>query len=614
MTHTTKGSVTPFSHWMTKHLSLRMLLFPVFLTVSALLCLPLLRDLYSSCRGDWDYFFSLYEVASISVFEYHQFPLWNPYFGGGMPLIGNPQAGYLSPIFVLTALFGVVAGLKIAVWLHTFLGMWGMWLLCGHWGIKGPARCAAPVVFMFTSCWAFHLAEGHVVWLPAAFLPVLFLSFLKGLESRKWLLIAAVVESIMFYEGGTYILAFSLLFILVYVAFQSSATRCWRPLGAFLYINILAALLSAPKLLPVLEALVRSSRHTGSGGGISLRDFLLIFLDRSQSFNGSLHGFGWWEYGSYLGVVGVTLYIFSFSLYRKHKPLLCASLVLMIVSLGNFAEFAPWTLLHRLPLFSSFKVPTRSLIVFAFSAALLTGLSLESLQRTHENRAKIFVAILVLVMSVDLFSVSYRIFSEANQPSAMFSDELRPDTGANRENRGKLYRISPSATTGLLHSVPSVHEPFHQISVPIAQRNVHGAWSDQYLPLLLNRGVIDAYETFPFARNALPVTDKRYKGESYFMGRGAVELLQWTPNRLVFKVKALDRGFIVINQNFWAGWRATKGIVRPYNGLLSIECDKGEHTLSVYFLPTAFLVGVCLFAGTLGMLAIDRYRRRMNCN
>jgi len=103
----------------------------LFLALSLIFCFPLLKDLYSSGSGDWDYFMFLYEVPSITLFEYGQFLLWTPYCGGGISLIGNPQAGYLSPIFIFTALFGVAAGLKIAVLVHTFLGLWGMWLLSG---------------------------------------------------------------------------------------------------------------------------------------------------------------------------------------------------------------------------------------------------------------------------------------------------------------------------------------------------------------------------------------------------------------------------------------------------------------------------------------------------
>src|SRR6266567_3505401 len=204
-----------------------------FLVISFAFCFPLLKDLYLSCRGDWDFYLFLHEIPSISVFEYGQFPLWNPYCGGGIPLLGNPQLGFPSPIFLVTALFGVVGGLKIAVWLHTFLGMWGMWLLSGYMGVRGPARLAPSFIFIFSGSWVLHLAEGHMVWLSAAFLPFFFLSFMKGIEQRRWLPACAIFESLMFYEGGTYVFAYSMLFVCVYALCYAVDRKSWQPVIAF---------------------------------------------------------------------------------------------------------------------------------------------------------------------------------------------------------------------------------------------------------------------------------------------------------------------------------------------------------------------------------------------
>lgn len=584
-----------------KIFSVELLIIPLFFSISFFISLPLLRDLYSSCRGDWDYFFSLYEVPLISLFKYHQFPLWNPYFGGGMPLIGNPQAGYLSPVLVLTALFGAVAGLKIAVWLHTFLGLWGMWLLGGYLGINGPARFAPPCVFMFTSAWALHLAEGHIVWLPAALIPFLFLTFLKGLDSRAWLVFAAVIESIMFYEGGTYILAFTILFMVVYTAALAFMTRRFQPLAAFALVNIVAALLSAPKLLPVMELLVRNPRATGSGAGLSLNDFLMLIVDRSQSFFTTFHGHGWWEYGAYLGIPGIALYTLGLVRFREHGPLVLASFFMLLLTLGNFAAWAPWNILHNLPIFSFLKVPTRALIVFMFSAALMIGLALEKIRQTGDKHAAAMVAVLVVMLAADLFSVSYRIFAEAPRPSSMFYGKLQQKQTLDGV---KPYRIAPSASSGLWNSVASLHNPFTQTSVPLSRRNAHGGWSDQYLHLLQNRGVVDAYETIPFSRYALAVTHANYRGEWYFLGKGTATLLSWSPNRLTFRVTAHENGRLVINQNFWNGWRTTDGILRPFNGLLSVDLGKGDHTISLRYLPTSFLAGVWLLTGTLILMVI----------
>ncbi len=580
-----------------------------FLALSVAFCLPLLKDLYTSCSGDWDYFMFLYEVPSITVFEYQQFPLWNPYCGGGISLIGNPQAGFLSPIFLLTAVFGVVAGLKISVWLHTLLGLWGMWLLSGHLRIKGPARLAPSFIFMFSGAWALHIAAGHIVWLPAALLPLFFLTFLKGLSNKWWLCAAAAIESMMFYEGGTYVFAFSLLFVCIYAFIYALENKTAQPVIAFIIVNLLAAALSAPKLLPVLELLQSHPRPTDVGSNIPLDIYFSLFVDRFKGLERNLNGLGWWALGSYLGIVVISLYLFSFTLFRKNKALILSSLFLLLISLGNFGTFSPWNMLHELPVFDGFKVPTRALIVICFTVALLAGRSLSHLVEKNQTRSKLLVGVVVFIILCDLLSVSAPILGNAAKPiTTPYWDNLR--TEQNLEGP-KLYQVQSEASTGLWQSIPSTHQPFTQISIPFTQRNVHGAWSDQYLPLLQNQGVVDAYETIPFERYVHASTDDAYVSEYYFTGNGEVSIKKWSPNRLVFHIKSEDEDRLVINQNFDQGWHSTTGHVTSHAGLLAIDLSPGDYELAVYYSPNSFNIGICVFFITLSILLLTFLAQRI---
>lgn len=579
-------------------------ILPVLLlfSLSLAFCSPLLKDLYTSCSGDWDYFMFLYEVPSITFFEYKQFPLWNPYCGGGISLIGNPQAGFLSPIFILTAIFGVTAGLKIAVWAHTFLGLWGMWLLCGHLNIKGPARLAPSFIFIFSGAWSLHIAAGHIVWLPAALLPFLLLAFLKGLDNWHWIIVAGAVESIMFYEGGTYVLAYSLLFLCVYSLICALENKTFQPIWSFIIINLIAASLSAPKLLPVLELLHNHSRPTGAGTSLPLDIFFYFFIDRFIGLERSLNGTGWWAFGSYLGIAVISLYLFSFTLFRKNKALILASLFTLLISLGNFGALSPWNILHSLPLFSNFQVPTRALIVFSFTVALLSGYSLEHLGKQNSSRSKLLVSLAVLFIFCDLISVSVPTLSDASRPlTTPFWENIRAEQNLNRP---KLYRIPPSASSGILQTVPSVHQPFTQISIPFAERNVHGAWSNQYLPLLQNTGVVDAYETIPFDRYVLANTDERYRGEHYLLGEGTVSLVKWSPNRLIFHIQSEGKDRLIINQNFDHGWRSSQGQTTAHKGLLAVDLSSGNYELEVNYSPKSFNLGVGILLITLVIVSL----------
>ena len=625
----------------------------LFLFAMALaFCFPLMRDIRLSCSGDWDYFASLYEVPSISIFEYGQFPLWNPYCGGGMPLIGNPQAGFPSLTFVIASLFGVIAGLKLSVLIHTFLGLWGMWLLAGHLEMKGPARLVTSLLFIFSGSWPLHLAAGHVVWLPAAFLPFLFLSFLKSGNDLRFLPAAAVVESLMFYEGGTYVLAYALLFLGVFAVCRSFEAGIRRPFLVFTAMNGLAAALSAPKLLPVLETLAGHPRPSPPGGTISWDNYLYLFIERVTKLGANL-----WETCSYIGITAVVLFLLSLSMARKQKSLVASSLFMVLVSLGNFGEYSPWNILHHLPLFSGFHVPTRSLIVVCFSIALLVGLFLNSLEetpgeqvpfivglvvifylefspwkitqglsfwdgfrhpapellafcaliilmtglslrepgRSRPGRYSYLVGLVVIVVGFDLCAVNSPVFGEAAKAVDLITVARLFDPAASQYPRPHLVEIPPKSTTGFGHSVPSVHQPFSQVRIPGLDRYVHGAYSDQYLPMLQNRGVVDAYETIPIGSHARAVSDKDYRGEYHLLGEGKVSLLEWGPNRFRYHVALPKDDRLVINQNFWPGWRTSRGNLIPHEGLLAVDLPSGSYDVTVRYLPRSFCTGVLIF-------------------
>lgn len=553
--------------------------------------MPLLKDLNLSCSRDWDYFAFLYEMPSISLFEYSQFPLWNPYCGGGIPLIGNPQAGFPSPIFLITSIFGVIAGLKIAVWLHTFAGLWGMWLLAGEMGIRGQCRLVPPVIFMFSGPWVFHLTEGHITWLPAAFLPFIMLAFLKGMENSRWLIAAAIFESIMIYEGGTYVLAYSVLFLMVLALCKSLESRDLKPLQAIMVVNLLAAALSAPKLLPMLDLLASNPRVMDLGKVRSWDEFLGSFIDRDTYLGAINH-----EFSAYVGITVVVLYLFSITILRKQKALIISSVLIMLVSIGNFAPLSPWTLLHKLPLYRNFQFPTRSLIVLFFTVALLVGLYLTRWMAEQKIWAKLILWAIIIYICIDLFSFGSSVLPQVTQPVQVFF--LRFNGPMQLDKPAELFHVDTASVTGAGRSVASVHQPFTQIRVPDLEKHRHGAHSNQYLPLLQNKGVVDAYETLPFRRYVNAAGDTGYKGEYYLLQEGKSELLTWSPNKLKFHVRSNSPNRLVINQNYWRGWHSSSGVISNHEGLLAVDLHAGEYDVSISYLPGFFLWGLCLFFAT----------------
>jgi hypothetical protein len=95
-------------------------------------------------RLDWDYHMQLHWVTWYTITHFHQFPFWNPYKCGGMPLFGNPQSAILTPFLLLDLLFGPVIGLHLDSIVHVALAFGGAYFLARVLGISrlGAVACA----------------------------------------------------------------------------------------------------------------------------------------------------------------------------------------------------------------------------------------------------------------------------------------------------------------------------------------------------------------------------------------------------------------------------------------------------------------------------------------
>lgn len=569
------------------------------LGITLIFCRPLLANLDSLGRGDWDYFLFIHEVPQISILSYQQFPLWNPYDGGGLTLVGNPQNRYLSPSVIFSLFFGVVRGLKIEIVFHYFIGLGGMFLLGRSFAMGRMAALFSGIIFILSGPLTCHIAEGHMVWLPAVYFPFVFLFFRGALNesraARKNIWLCALFLSLMFYEGATYVLNFFLIFLGIYAIFRAVQLKKVFPLWRLGFLLGAFFLLTGPKLFPVLEAIHRYPRPTPVGGLLPVDYLFSIFLDRNQSLYRlyePIPSMGWWEVGSYLGWLPCILYFLSFTLWRTQWPLIVSSLILFLVGLGNFSDFAPWTILHRLPVFQNMWVPERIFIVFNFLLALLAGLYWQTLAQKWRQKERPFrVVLLFLIIGLttfDFITVNSRVLKEASRP----------------------FKFDSARQIKLLGPHRYTESAFHQIHMSRQEQFRSGAWSALHPALLKNLGVINGYEALPIDHHALAVKDHHYRGEFYLLhGQGNISLVKWSPGVMTFRAHLRTKDVLVINQNFDAGWRSVRG--KPavsLQGLLSLPLDPQYRLITLYYLPFSFLLGIgALIIGVLIALLAGKF-------
>lgn len=516
----------------------------VYGALSYAFCSPLFAQPTGLGVYDWDQHLFYYGAVLKNVVEYGQMPFWNPWYCGGNVLWQNPQIALLSPAYPLTALMPLALAMKINVVLHYWAGFLGMHLLLRRVvGVRSlPVVIFLATMFTASGAPAIHFMVGHSVFLPAFYLPYLLYCFFTAIESGRLrpALFGGAAIALMVYNGGTHIMPMAFAAIAMLSVCAAVLLRQWRPIAIGLVCCVAGLAYSAPKLLPVV-AFVGGEQFWDTRPPIERPDRTTlemaarIYLDPYQmsraKFPEQRHG--WHEYGNYIGEFAALLTLASLlwivwgrgaERYWLGLALAVTCLGLFLLSLGEFSRFAPASLATQLPLFSSFRIPSRYSIVFVLLAAASIGWAARSLAvDALTGPARIFLAIVCVAASLHLVARN-RVLLDG-----VFSE--------------------PPAT----RSFKFLQGP-RQIETD-AESNAYTAGSPMFSALLNDRSFYHCYESLQLKRTAnaeqpLVFTD----------GPASLVATSFTPNRIDFTVvggNAPSR--VSLNQNFSVGWSSTAG-------------------------------------------------------
>ena len=555
----------------------------IFTIISLIVLFPIFTNISYLGTADWDQHFFYNAVPRKTILTYHQIPLWNPYYCGGNVLLAHPESAFLSPFFIFILLFGTVIGLKLQILFHMILGMFGMFLLSKQMKLKSISCYIPAFIFMLSSWFIMHILVGHTLYLTMAYLPFIFLFYLKSLNKLKYVILSALFLAIMFLGGGTYPFAFSILFLAVFSFFNSIKNKSIKSIKNILIIIIITLLLGAVKFMPSYFFIKENAYSINDKQPVSIKTFLDGLLSRDQGIRESRTFYSefiyphreysqgelreirlkiktkwsWHEYSAYIGVISFILFILSlFLLIKKEWDLILAAFIFIILYFGHKAFL--YSVLNMFPIFKSLHGSSRLTIIIIFCIALLAGKAFSFFEKKkfrYRNYVLIFIVLLVLI---DLITV---IFPYSN---AMFF--RKPDI------------IIPS-------------ENFYHAFL-------EDRYSDQYVNFLENKGSINCYERLhlPFAispkyyLNNTPY--EKYRGEIYLLkNKGITKLSYFSPNKIKVEVDLKQNDILVINQNYFKGWKAKGKEVISYNGLIATEATPYDKEVVFYYLPKGFIFG-----------------------
>jgi len=573
----------------------------VYVALSVAFCLPLFTKPAGLGIQDWDQHLFYYAQVIKNVVEYRQPPFWSPWYCGGNVMWQNPQTALLSPVYPLTAMAGLALAMKINIVLHYWLGFVGMHLLL----TRGLGFTFVPAVVylasLFTLCGAhaMHLAVGHSVFLPSFYLPWMVYFFLRAVQTgaARPALLAGAVFALTIWNGGLHIVPMAVFAIGVFAAALAASRRNWRPLAIGVLVGLSGALYAAPKLLPVTQ-FVTSDRFWDSRDESKQRDWLSpaaivrVYADPSQdpgsTFMASDHRHGWLEYGNYIGSFGalligasiVSLLTLAVRLSKHERTAIGIALAItalgfLLLTAGDYGRFAPAILLQRVPLFSSFRLPSRYTMPFVLFGAAAAAVALSELERrlvwTRTRRIAAFAVCAVGVLQLVV----------VNRAHFTKTFTMPPLDQAFRVARG----------TGNLDRETFVNP--YEPNAPMLRA------------LMADRAVAWCYEALQLKRGA-----DDHRPFMWTMGDSEVSSISFTPNRVGFAVVGSGRPTkVFLNQNYSPGWHSDAGLVEldpQAGGRMYVQLAPGQTGRYAFsFVPPLLWWGVALFGlGVVGSILL----------
>lgn len=556
-----------------------------------------------SSRYDWRYFETMTEMARRTVADYHQAPLWNPYSCGGEVGLANPQAMDGAPTFLLVLLLGTAWGFKAALVCYLVFALHGCFLFGRRLGLEPLPAALAGVGFGLSGYLALHLSSGHINFAGVALYPYLLYCYDRALGRWEWTIPAGALAAWIALLGGTFTppMAGELLVLWATVSallpepaglsatqagWRGMAARLLRNYGLLLLCALIALGLSAARMLPALEFIIdhpRAPFRRTPDVSTLLQLFGDLWLRRDF---GPLPGRRYWshEYTARLPLVLAPLLLLTLPLLRRGEQrqrarrLWVLAVVSALLALGNFAPFAPWSLLQKLPVLRDLRVPSRHLVLTTLWLALLAGLGAQELGRWLQARrgARLAAAVgVVLLLAAGLDAASFFAHS--------FKD------------------------------VFTVHITLPQQRVPFY--HVKGHWSLMRDLMLQGHGVLGCDEEAPLQRAEALDENEVPQERLLDPGAGTVTSSRWTPTRRELTVElSRPSTLLLLNSNWNEHWRSEdpRAPVVKVAGRLAVDLSglaPGGHLIVLRYAPRSFTMGLWVSALAIPLCLVVFFRR-----
>lgn len=410
-------------------------------------CLDMLKTGNLLPSGDADYLMQTVLASRISILDFHQFPWWNPWVSGGVPLFANPQFGLISLPTLLALPFGAVLGYKLAIFFYFLLGFYGLIILFKK-GFKTPTLTAILLGYVWTfGTFLTYRSLGHYTFLTIQFLPLMFYFYIARDRiklSWLWLGLIAGLAALAAAHNMTIlsyiVLAMLIIIDLVFLKFNNLQKILKLEINVNKKTLVFLAKFSAVFIVITFYRLFYTlsylndyprSQLTNPEPSIGILKGIFAIAGPFRQFNNPPHHpqWSWLEASAYIGICTcIAAVIIIYTIWKRRKTnwrssfsyspikIIAIGSICFIIAMGNFiGELSPYSLIRHLPALSSMRVASRWLV---FCSLMILFFIATYRGKTH----RIKINILLIVSVVELFFISRPflaqpyIFQEYDEP------------------------------------------------------------------------------------------------------------------------------------------------------------------------------------------------------
>jgi hypothetical protein len=351
-----------------------------------------------------------WKELTINIEKSTNLPLWNPYNFAGTPLLANFQSGSFYPLNILFFILPIALSWSFFIILEPLLAGLFLYFYLNNLRLKKFASSLGALAFAFSGFFIAWLEWGNILH-TALWLPLIMLSIDKIFSNPKsqipnlkkicWCLVFVFSFTSSFFAGHLqtffYVASLSLVY---FIARWFQNGRKIKILGLFVILGLLFLILILPQLVPTLKFIALSARNldlpdyrTNLGWFIPWQNLIQFIAPDFFGNPATLNYYGIWNYGEFIGYIGLAPLIFSFfALFfrRDRKTFFFGSLFFVTLIFALPTIFAKIPFRFEIPFLSTAQ-PTRLIFLTDFSLSILAALGIDYFIKAKNKKYILFV-------------------------------------------------------------------------------------------------------------------------------------------------------------------------------------------------------------------------------